>query len=255
MRKIFFLMLALMFLSYPVLAAFIDQTDFSGAFLKSNIKTTSGCTWYNATFTQNGTFVVPAGVTEVFVDMCAGGGGGRSNGGVYNGGQGGDFIWNYRVLVTPGEEISITIGAGGTADHNGDASSFGEYISVDGGEGGYTTGGGPWGGEWGDVDEDGGDGGPCDLASGSLSEFTAVFHGSSGGGGTHVYGGLTPGKGGNSLSYEGGVAGADGHSGGGGAGLFGTGNQGNVDPVANTGAGGGGQKAGSSGKCVIRWCR
>ena len=66
-------------------------------------------------FTASGTFVVPEGVTQVFVELCGGGGGG--SGGIYN---------KYA-------------GSGG-------ATSFGTYLTATGGTGGGTNSSGVFGG-------------------------------------------------------------------------------------------------------------
>lgn len=70
------------------------------------------------TFTSSGTFTVPEGVYTLFVTMC-GGGGGRSVMGVggytYGGGGAGGYYINYPLAVTPGDVLTITVGAGGTS--------------------------------------------------------------------------------------------------------------------------------------------
>ena len=86
------------------------------------------------TFTSSGTFTVPNGVTQIRV-FCVGGGGaggfsaysmrsgrhgdswmdtneGETQGG--GGGGGGGYVTNTTMNVTPGQQISVTIGAGGT---------------------------------------------------------------------------------------------------------------------------------------------
>jgi hypothetical protein len=96
-------------------------------------------------FTANGTFTVPAGVTQVYVSMCGGGGGGGYPGyqvpGGACGGGGGESVLKYSVTVTPGESIPVTIGAGGYGSDvsdgsSGGSSSFGSYITCVGGAGG-----------------------------------------------------------------------------------------------------------------------
>jgi len=75
-------------------------------------------------FTANGTFTVPGGVTVILVTAIAGGGGS----GVTGGGGAGESI--SRIFkVTPGDSITITIGAGGSA---------GAVGGVNGGAGGNT---------------------------------------------------------------------------------------------------------------------
>lgn len=96
-------------------------------------------------FTSSGTFTVPAGITKVWVSMSGGGGGG-SNGyaidTLYYWGKGGGGAAAYlakAVTVTPGADITVTIGAGGTAGGPGTAggtTSFGSLLSCAGGGGG-----------------------------------------------------------------------------------------------------------------------
>jgi hypothetical protein len=101
-------------------------------------------------FNSVGTFIVPAGVTTVYVTMCGGGGGGGDYYGSYDGGNGGnaDVVFMQAVQVTPGQNISVTIGAGGSAGGNGDSgisgatggtSSFGSYVSCFGGDRGTAA--------------------------------------------------------------------------------------------------------------------
>ena len=87
------------------------------------------------TFTSSGTFVVPAGVTSITVSAVGGGGGGGGGSGTSNegipgnyrivctgggGGAAGTMYENVVASVTPGQNIAITIGAGGA----GGAASF-----------------------------------------------------------------------------------------------------------------------------------
>lgn len=105
------------------------------------------------TFKSNGNFIVPAGVTEVWVSMCGGGG----SGGFYGpggGGGGAANALNLPVSVTPLEVIPITIGTGGAPvsgptnanGNSGTASTFGSYITTGGGGAGSGGGGGGAGG-------------------------------------------------------------------------------------------------------------
>ena len=68
------------------------------------------------TFTSSSTFTVPENVFSIFVTMC-GGGGGRDvkvyNNYVHGGGGAGGYYINYPISVTPGDVLTITIGAGG----------------------------------------------------------------------------------------------------------------------------------------------
>lgn len=99
------------------------------------------------TFTANGTFTVPAGVTVVQVECWGGGGagGGCSNnnnrGG--GGGAGGTYTNTSNVSVTPGATITVTVGSGGTGvsvgnGNAGGTSSFGGLVSAIGGGGGVV---------------------------------------------------------------------------------------------------------------------
>lgn len=99
------------------------------------------------------TWVVPAGVTRVYVEVQGGGGGGggaASSGGSGGGGSGGGYAEGW-VDVTPGQSITVIVGAGGTAGTGspsvnggaGGSSSFGSTspVSATGGGGGTTQAG------------------------------------------------------------------------------------------------------------------
>lgn len=126
-------------------------------------------------FTASGTFVVPAGVTTVYVSGCAGGGGGGggagssspANPGGGGGGGAGRSTIKEPISVTQGQSIAVSIGAGGnggagsTANGSngaaGGATSFGTLLTLaGGGAGGGGSGstgsggaGGSPGGQWG----------------------------------------------------------------------------------------------------------
>src|SRR5690606_15639663 len=79
-----------------------------------------------ARFTSNGTFVVPEGVTTGWVEGCAGGGGGGGSAGYvannqHNGGGGGagQSVIAASYSVTPGDSLSVVIGAGGSRGAGG----------------------------------------------------------------------------------------------------------------------------------------
>lgn len=79
------------------------------------------------TFTKNGTFTVPDGVTKIWITACGGGGGGGAGyaaGG--GGGGGGAFVIQQPCEVTPGQVLSITIGKGGTGGARGSSGSGGK---------------------------------------------------------------------------------------------------------------------------------
>lgn len=96
------------------------------------------------TFTANGTFTVPAGVHKIFVTACGGGQGGGSyvaeKNWIYSGkgGDGGECILREAFSVTPGKQLSITVGAGGAKGSyeigsNGGATIVGDLITLKGG--------------------------------------------------------------------------------------------------------------------------
>jgi hypothetical protein len=95
-------------------------------------------------FTSSGTFIVPSGVTNVYISMVGGGGGGSNSYGGGKGGGSGGYTQRYLYWVTPGNSYTVTIGRGGTGatatgnGTNGTATSFGS-LSVEGGQGGIST--------------------------------------------------------------------------------------------------------------------
>ena len=96
------------------------------------------------TFTEDGTFTVPAGVTKILVTAFgAGGGGGRYDA---SGGQGGDRVIKKVYSVVSGTVIPITIGKGGAGakasngakGNDGGATVIGNIVTLDGGGGGTS---------------------------------------------------------------------------------------------------------------------
>jgi hypothetical protein len=96
-----------------------------------NILTSNGTTWTSAAassggggqgqvFTGNGTFTIPTGITKVKVTVVAGGGGGNLN----SGGDAGGAAIKYLTSLTPGNTISVTVGAGGATDTIGGSSQI-----------------------------------------------------------------------------------------------------------------------------------
>lgn len=68
-------------------------------------------------FDKSGTFVVPQGVSEIYISGCGAGGSGQkgpssSFGGM--GGKAGEFIIRERVVVNPGDTFTINVGTGNT---------------------------------------------------------------------------------------------------------------------------------------------
>jgi hypothetical protein len=124
-------------------------------------------------FTESGAFIVPAGVTEITVEMWGGGGagggstsagGGSARGGA--GGGGGAYVSSI-LTVEPGQELEVVIGTGGTGV-SGDDGNLGSYsfVGIDtnpdnafvraaGGSGGMgnTAGGDPAAGAGGTVED------------------------------------------------------------------------------------------------------
>jgi hypothetical protein len=94
-------------------------------------------------YTSSGTFTVPSGVTRVKATLMGGGGGGFSvsscptSGG---GGGSGGYCEGY-VSVTPGANMSYTVGTGGTANTAGGSSTFGSLTANGGGAGANNSAG------------------------------------------------------------------------------------------------------------------
>lgn len=97
-------------------------------------------------FTDTGyhTWTVPDGLTKVLVQVwgAGGGGGGATSAAAGFGGSGGGYGEGI-FIVTPGDEMAINVGVGGTggttagtAGANGGMSSFGPYLTSTGGVGG-----------------------------------------------------------------------------------------------------------------------
>lgn len=114
------------------IATLTNSFTYTGATL-SSISPTSGSASGGTNITINGaniinglssttfeyvakdqTYVVPAGVTSLFVEMWGGGGGGGAPGGWNYGfpGGGGGYT-SSQIPVTPGQEITVMVGAGG----------------------------------------------------------------------------------------------------------------------------------------------
>lgn len=168
-------------------------------------------------FTASGTFTVPVGVTTVWVSMSGGGGGGNCTyGGAGGGGGGGaNAVVAQQISVTPGTNVAVTVGGGGSGalfnictgssgGGPGGASSFGANMVAGGSGGTGATGGGAAGGSGGtrggnldaSIGGPGGTGGGSIFGSGGPGLANAV--GGPGGG----YGG---GGGGSTGSVNGGA--------------------------------------------------
>lgn len=98
------------------------------------------------TFTESGIFEVECALTEVEVLVVAGGGGG-GRGWEGGGGGAGGVLYNASYFVNTGQQIQVTVGAGGTGGldptnaTNGQNSVFGSFVAIGGGAGGSLYGG------------------------------------------------------------------------------------------------------------------
>lgn len=131
-------------------------------------------------FTSNGTFVVPTGVTKIYVTACGGGGGGgcsRSTDAYAKGcgGGGAPVILMKPVSVSSNQSIPITIGKGGKG-----GIGAGYSANIEGERGGNTV--------IGDIVMPGGYGAGTDNDNNSSPPFTYILdgaiHGGAGGRGT-----------------------------------------------------------------------
>lgn len=179
------------------------------------------------TFTSSTTFVVPAGVTTLshLLKVAGGGAGGTGDGGgaTQGGGGAGGVVHETNVTVVPGETLTITIGAGGTAP-----ATLGN-----GGDGGNTTVVGSVSGALG-VTAVGGGGGSRRAPNNTAPSGAGNPGGSGGGGGSNT----------NAPTYT--PAGGTGTAGQGNAGGKGWGGS-----VITTRAGGGGGGAGAAGSDAV----
>ncbi len=227
--------------------------------------TLSGTGFYSnpapAAFTYTGanqTWTVPAGVTSVTVKEWGGGGSGGGGGYSYPSPGGGAGYTTGVLAVTPGEVLTVMVGAGGAAsgptvaaDYGGGGPSKGDYTGQGGGRsavrvGGIdllTAGGGGGGGAMvvAGNDATGGAGGGSAGVAGSDTAAAA----SGGGGGTQSAGGAggtgTVYVGSAGVQYLGGSQVSYGYGGSGGGGWYGGG--GGTASTSNTkdlGGGGGG---------------
>lgn len=222
-------------------------------------------------FTSSGTFTVPANVRTIDIFCVGGGGGSTYNGpnGEGSGGGGGGYTGTVKnVSVNPGQQIGVTIGAGGAASNwTGGNTSCGSCVGAGASTKtttGVTNGGSGGGGNAyktanhdvyaGAGGSDGSNGYPNNKGQGGgLGQGTTtrafgesgntLYAGGGGGGGADSYsnrglGGA--GGGGNGadryVAGSGGVAGTGGGAGG-----------------ASGGSNAGGPYAGGSGICIIRW--
>jgi hypothetical protein len=93
-------------------------------------------------FTTNGSFIVPAGVTQIEVEVWGAGSGSYASvpGLPSGGGSGGGYARKLVTGLTSGQSVSVTVGAGGTGGTTGGVSAgpggtsrFGSFVSATGG--------------------------------------------------------------------------------------------------------------------------
>jgi hypothetical protein len=232
--------------------------DASGNWIfPSNITAAGSITSPNPTFvgsqifTSSGTFTVPTGVKRIFVQAWGAGGGGAQ--GAYNqqygtcfgggGGGGGGYAEGW-IEVSAGQQITVTVGAGGAPGSGangtqlnlggtGGTSSFGSYVQATGGTGGYQS--------------EAGTGQPLNATGGSgglgnLGTYGATGN-NGGGAGSNTTNGQNGGGGATSMAGPGGAgstsmstAGGNGYAPGGGGG------GGYANPYTSVTAGGSGAR-------------
>lgn len=126
-------------------------------------------------------FTVPNPVTTVYVCVFGAGGGGASGSmgaSSGNGGGGGGYVEGV-ISVTPGETLTVNVGAGGASDTSGESSSVSDFIATGGGAGGINS-----IGNWGSVGAAGsGSGGIINRSGGVGGTSPSQISGGGGGGG------------------------------------------------------------------------
>lgn len=220
--------------------------------------TTSRQTWTRPFNITSFPWIVPLGVTSISA-VCVGAGGGSGGSGsgtAGGGGGGGGNSWLNDISVTPGETLTITIGAAGTGGAAGSGAgtaggfteikrSATELLRANGGGAGLGSGFSSVGGTGGttvDVSYGGGTGGaggaPANNSGGGGGGGTGGYSGAGGAGGTTNSGIGLIGAGGGGGGGGGYQPGGTQNNGGGGIGLKITGANGVAG--ANNGPGGGG---------------
>ncbi len=219
----------------------------------------------NGEVTASGSYIVPAGVTTIMVEAWGGGGGGvvsGSNGQTTGGGGGGAYAKVYFLHVTPGETLTISIGAGGLGTSTNVGQGGDTYLRRGGTDLIKAVGGGVG-------PQNGSDGGPGGLATNCVGDirYSGGAGGSGGGSGSTSGGGGGGAGAGRSNNGAAGGQGANNAGGTGGAGANGGGSGGDgmiTKGVAYSGqqygGGGGGAKQqsnagnGGTGGMIISYC-
>jgi len=184
---------------------------------------------FGQAFTTTGsgqTFTIPSGVTAIKATVIGGGGAGGSQGGNYGsagGGGAGGLAISYLTGLTPGNTLSVTVGAAAsTSSVASGTQSISTITATGGGSGGVGTGNG------------GGSGGAGGAASGGTINCTGGA-GVSAAGSTGII--FVSGSGANSIFGGGGTSSANNGTNGGAAGAFGAGGGGGNGYGASGGAG------------------
>jgi len=210
------------------------------------------------TFTADGSFNVPAGVTSITVEAWGAGGGGsdatQNGGGRLSGGGGGGAYASSVLAVISGNSYSVTIGNGGAENTDGGSSSFdGSTVVAAGGSGagsgpnpGNTITGATGGSEAASI-------GTITYSGGNGADGGGTFSGGGGGGAGSTGAGInaTGQTGGNGTTTNGGN-GADGVSGitnGNNGSIYGGGGSGGAT-TSNDDSNGG---SGANGLVLISW--
>ena len=232
---------------------------------KSNATPASQAEWWNQSY--NTTWTVPVGVTSVCIVTINGGNGGYAQGG----GDGGNLSYKNNVSVTPGESLTIVVGAGGSGGLNSGGSGGVSSVSRSGtqlcgnttydyqgvGGGGVTYGGGggaggyaasgqaATGGSGGSESSDGGNGGNGAAGGGGGGWDDGCWNRSNSGNGGNTYGygrgdNGAGGQGGDEFNHNEGYNGGDGSA----TNISGSGTRGSAK-----GGGGGGTGGYSSPDC------
>lgn len=142
--------------------------------------TTEAIAQSTQTFTNSGNYSVPSNVTTVTVQCWGAGGGGatRSGSNGRGGGGGGGAFACSTFAVTPGAVLPVIVGEGGSANSDGEASSFGNnWVYAPGGDGANQN------------SRNGADGAPEALAIGFITHSGGDGGNGSNGGGSAGGGG------------------------------------------------------------------
>ena len=174
-------------------------------------------------FTSTGiqTFTVPLGVTSICA-VCVGGGGGGAGSTQVNGisgcgGGGGGLAYANDIAVTPGEVLTVIVGAGGTGGTANVGGIGGGFSDIKRGTTRLVGAGGGYGGARNKTTGSGGSGGQVFVGTGGTGGTGGVgSNGNAGGGGGGAAG--YSGNGGTGGSLGSGSPGSNGIGGGGGGG-------------------------------------